>query len=307
MSKRNLWWEAVLGLTLCALAGGLISCTTPTEVALVGPRAWIDFPRDGASVPVGAAVSVVSHAYAPGGVAEVLLSVNGTAYRRDAPADAGAALVEVRQEWVPQAPGLYTLQVTGYDMAGRAGSPGAITVRAEGEAGELPTPVPAATSAPTATPVPTVVPTATPVPTAVPTVTPVPTPVPTETPVPTPVPTETPVPTLVPTPIPSDTTAPPAPEPYVPADELVLTCRSEQNLVWLPVSDPSGVVYYVKLEYLVSATEWGVVGGYGPLNDKQVTVEVDCGLYYRWAVRAQDGAGNTGDWSEWFHFSVTLD
>lgn len=276
--------KTILYLVLCASLGALISCTTPTEIAEAGPRAWIDFPRDGDTGPVGVAVTVISHAYAPGGVAEVLLLVNGTAYRRDAPADAGAALVEVRQEWVPTAPGLYTLQVVGYDLAGRSGAPGTITVRIEGAA------------PPTA-------------PTDMPIATPVPTPPPTEAPTPTPPPTATPVPTPTPTatPFPADTTPPPAPTPHVPADELVLSCRSTQNLVWLPVADPSGVVYYVRLEYQVTATEWEVAGGYGPLNDKQVTVEVDCGVYYRWAVRAQDGAGNISDWSAWSRFSVALE
>jgi hypothetical protein len=92
----------------------------------------------------------------------------------------------------------------------------------------------------------------------------------------------------------------------VPADELVLDCRSTQTLVWLPVSDPSGVSYYVKLESQLTATEWVSVRGWGPLSDKEVDADVDCGVIYRWAVRAEDGAGNISAWSEWFQFSVSL-
>lgn len=335
-------------------------------VAAAGPRAWIDFPRDSANIPAGASVIVISHAYAPSGVAEVLLSVNGTAYRRDTPADAGAPLVEVRQEWMAQQPGLYTLQVTGYDLSGAAGSPDTITVRVTGEATAAPTGVPPPTAVPTdvptVTPVPTEAPTATPIPTLPPTVTPVPTARPTAIP-PAQVsfwvdddsitagecttlrwdvqnatavyldgagvpgqatraicPTSTTTYNLhveapggnvdrsvtVTVSAPADATPPAVPSPAVPANGLVLTCRSKQVLAWLPVSDPSGVVYYVKLEYQKTATEWQVVGGYGPLMDKQVEVKVDCGIIYRWAVRAQDGAGNTSDWSAWSGFSINL-
>ena len=312
MSKRCLLWKTVLSLTLLASMGGLISCVpTPGEevaVAEPAPRAWIDFPRDGVSVPVGASVIVVSHAYAEDGVAEVMLSVNGTAYRRDPPAASGDTLVEVRQEWVPMEPGLYTLEVRTYGAAGEIISSDAITIRVTGDATEsptevvAPTEVPVATEVPTATPVATLVPTATPVATLVPTATPVATLVPTATPVPTPVPTATPVPTPIP-----DTTPPPVPAPVVPADEWVLPCRSSQILAWTPVSDPSGVSYYVKLEYKVTATEWQVVGGYGPLNDKQVEVDVDCGLIYRWTVRAEDGAGNISAWSAHSNFTINLE
>jgi hypothetical protein len=121
----------------------------------------------------------------------------------------------------------------------------------------------------------------------------------------TPVPTATPVPTT-----PPDNDPPPVPSPTVPADDLVIDCPTDpekkQTLAWLPVTDPSGVTYYVKLESQVTATEWQVEGGYGPLTDKQVEVDVECGIIYRWAVRAQDGAGNWSDWSEWFQFSIDM-
>jgi hypothetical protein len=306
MSMRRSLKKVVLLLVLIVSLGGLISCIpVPGDemaVAEAEPRAWIDFPRDGASVPVGASVIVISHAYAEDGVVEVLLSVNGTAYRRDPPTDAGDTLVEVRQEWVPTEPGLHTLEVRAYDGAGEVSGSDAITVRVTGEAIELPTEVPAATEVPDATEVPA--------PTEVPTE--VPTLVPTEVPtlVPTEVPTEVPtsVPTVTPMPTPVDTTPPPVPTPYVPADGLVINCPAmgKQTLAWLPVDDPSGVVYYVKLERQKTATEWDSVAGWGPVSDKQVEADVDCGGIYRWAVRAQDGEGNDSAWSEWFTFSVSL-
>lgn len=390
MSKRCVLNKIVLFLTLLAFLGGLISCAPAEEggeVAEAGPRAWIDFPRDGAGIPVGASVIVVSHAYAEAGVAEVLLSVNSTAYRRDPPVAVGDSLVETRQEWVPLEPGLCTLEVRAYNTAGEMISSDAITVRVIGEAIESPTEIPAPTIVPTALPtgVPTAVPTN--VPTAVPTNVPtaVPTNVPTAVPtnVPTAVPTDVPPPTWTPTPppppqvsfwvdddsitsgectilhweaswttfvsvngtavagtgtwsvcpattstytihaegpggvvdqsilinvsAPPDTTPPPVPTPYVPADELVIECKSKQTLVWLPVEDPSGVVYYVKLERNTMGTTWETVRGWGPLTDKQVEADVLCGGIYRWAVRAEDGVGNISVWSAWYRFSINLD
>lgn len=87
----------------------------------------------------------------------------------------------------------------------------------------------------------------------------------------------------------------------------MLSCRSSQTLVWVPVSDPSGISgYYVKLELQVTPGNWQSVGGWGPVSGKQVDVSVQCGVYYRWTVRAQDGAGNYSDWSEWSHFGIVL-
>jgi hypothetical protein len=294
-------------------------------------------------------------------VAEVLFTVNGEPYRRGPPDEPGADFSAVRLEWLPEAEGDYTLQLTAYDAAGEASSPASITVRVGTSVAEVPTEVP---GAPTDTPVPTVTPVEpSPVPaTSTPTVVPV-TPTPTSSPAAevsfwadqysitsgdcttlrwdvtnatavflngTPVtgqgtqevcPTGTTLYTLfveapsgnveqtvtitVSTPV--DNTPPPVPIPFVPADELVVDCKLTQTLVWLPVSDPSGVTYLVKLERQVTATEWTTVRGWHSLADKEVDAEVDCGIIYRWAVRAEDGAGNFSDWSEWFEFSVSLD
>ena len=359
MTKTRQLWRLVLVVTLAALACGTVSCS---EVE-TGPRAWIDHPRDGSSVPVGATITLIAHAQAPGGVAEVLFTVNGDPYRRGPPDEPGATFTDLRLEWIPEAEGDYTLQVTAFDAAGEASSPASITVRVGTGVAEVPTLVP---GIPTDTPVPTVTP-----------VEPSPTPPPI-TPTPTVVPL-TPTPTTLPTadvsfwadqynidsgdcttirwdvtnatavfldgvPVtgqgahevcptsttaynlhveapsgnvdqvvtvtvstPSDTTPPPIPTPFVPADELVVDCRSTQTLAWLPVTDPSGVTYYVKLESQLTATEWVTVRGWGPLTDKEVDADVDCGLIYRWAVRAQDGVGLISDWSEWFQFGVSLD
>ncbi len=384
MSTQHLSWKLILALTLLALMGGTLSCAEEVESR---PQAWIDFPRDGAGVPVGTPVAVISHAYAREGVAEVLLSVNGEAYRRDPPAEPGASFSEVTQEWLPAEEGLYTLQVRTYDTAGEVSNPATISVRVVSEVARGPTDTPTPTSTPETpspiTPTSTSTPTSTPetpspvTPTLTPTGTSEP-PTPTftsEPPTPTYTPTATPWPpaqvdfwvesnsitkgectvlhwdveyatavflngggvpghgtqqvcpdstttyelhveapggnvdrsVTVEVTTPPDTTAPPVPSPAVPAEGLELDCRSKQTLAWIPVSDPSGIAgYYVKLERQVSPGNWQSAGGWGPVSGKQVEASVDCGLYYRWTVRAQDGAGNYSDWAPWSHFSVTL-
>jgi hypothetical protein len=394
MDTRRLLWRFILSLVLLILMGGTLSCGQEVQT---GPRAWIDFPRDGSTMPVDTPVTIISHAYARDGVAEVLLSVNGEAYRRDPPAQPGATFSEVTQEWLPGEEGVYTLQVVTYDANGETSNPATISVRVAGEVAAVPTatpvvtPPPGVTAVPTDTPVPPTdtpvsptdtpfLPTDTPVlPTDTP-VSPTDTPVPpTDTPIPptdTPVPTDTPWPpaqvdfraddtslfqgecttlrwdveyatavflngggvaghgtqqvcpastttydlhveapggnvdrsvTVEVSPRP-DTTPPPVPSPAVPADGLEIDCKSSQTLAWMPVSDDSGgpVVYYVKLERQVSPGNWQSVRGWGPVSGKQVDASVDCGIQYRWTVRAQDGAGNYSDWSPWSHFSIRL-
>jgi hypothetical protein len=105
---------------------------------------------------------------------------------------------------------------------------------------------------------------------------------------------------------PPDTDPPPVPTPSVPADGLALSCRTKQNLVWIPVEDPSGVVYFVKLESQISETAWMPVREWDSISGKQVEADVDCGIVYRWAVRARDGAGNTSAWSDWYTFGINL-
>lgn len=105
----------------------------------------------------------------------------------------------------------------------------------------------------------------------------------------------------------ADTDPPPVPTTQVPANGLTISCKSSQTLAWLPVTDPSGISgYYVKLERQITASNWQPVRTWGPVTDKQVSANVQCGVKYRWAVRSQDGAGNYSNWSGWSTFSIKL-
>jgi hypothetical protein len=121
-----------------------------------------------------------------------------------------------------------------------------------------------------------------------------------ETPQPTPPPPAEPAP---------DTTPPPAPTPAVPADGLSIACKAAQSMAWLPVSDPSGIIEYrVEVQRQSGDNNWQPApgGSLSGLQVKEATVSVECGWYYRWRVRAVDGAGNVSPWSGWSHFAMLL-
>ncbi len=359
LRHRHSTW--ILPLLLLSVLLVVLSCAP----AQAGPRAWIDWPRDGFETAPGTTVTLIGHAYAQEGVAEVRLEVDRQPYRVGSPEPAGGQFVEVSVDWFPDAPGTYLLSLTAFDVNGQASNPASVTVRVPGEVPEPSvTPGPEETPPPATTPeepVSTVAPTDAPPP---PTVT---APPPTATLLrprivsfevdrsqitaggcvafswrvegsPTAIyfdgegvtspdsrsvcPTATKeyqlraegpggvdtesltVVVVEPSPTP-DTQGPPAPSPAVPANGLELSCRSSQTLAWVPVSDPSGISgYYVKLEREVIPGAWKSLGEWGAVSGKEVSVPVDCGSRYRWAVRAQDGAGNYSDWSGWSHFSV---
>jgi len=280
---------------------------------------------------MGETITIVLHAYAREGVAEVQLAVNGQPYRLAQAAQPGDKFVEIQVEWQPGAPGDHRLSITPFDMTGEAGHPAHVSVRVTGEVatplltpteiaptvppGEAPppptgTPLPptAAPPPPTGTPRP---PTATP---PAPTVTPVPpTPVP-PTPVP---PTVTPVPPTVtpvppsPTPIPPsptplpDTEGPPAPGLVSPTGGVGVPC-ADVTLDWNAVSDPSGIgTYYVKVEKVTGSFKSG--GWTTTVTERVIPIAwFECGQSYRWSVAAEDGADNMGAWSGWAQFTVTI-
>jgi hypothetical protein len=107
-----------------------------------------------------------------------------------------------------------------------------------------------------------------------------------------------------------DTMPPPAPVLSVPGNGLSLDCRSNQNLVWQPVSDKSNISQYqVKVQRHSGDNNWSDISGsvFSGIPGKQHSVSVECGWYYRWRVLAVDGVGNVGSWSGWWTFTVNLE
>jgi hypothetical protein len=147
-----------------------------------------------------------------------------------------------------------------------------------------------------ASPTPTITPS--PTPTATPTATPTstPTPTPTNTPTPTPTPTRTPSPTPTP-----DRIGPAAPRLLAPEPDVQISCDPNQDeqrvqLEWSAVSDPSGVQGYDVYLEAIERTPSVYPGQFA--SQPSLAVSVACNEVYRWRVRAVDGAGNEGVWSD---------
>lgn len=337
-SRRPLFFA--LALAVLVLAG----CSQQADLL---PRVWIDYPRENLRVAPDQPLVVTSHAYAASGIGEVVLSMDGVAYKRTQPAEVGDDFSEFQQEWLPPGEGTYILQVVAYDSEGVRSNPATVTVivgeqLAVEQPPELPEdsqeepPQEQIEEQPTCPPLATVQSNANcrsgpdevyPVLGALPAG------------------TQAEVvgqsqdgywwvidvsggigrcwiweelvslssqdcqiAQVESPPPPQDLTPPPVPVPAVPANGLSLSCRAEQNLAWLPVQDESGIAGYdLKLEKELSPGNWSGVNQWSNLQGKQRAVPVDCGLRYRWAVRAEDGEGNLSPWSAYSSFSVELD
>jgi CSLREA domain-containing protein len=117
-------------------------------------------------------------------------------------------------------------------------------------------------------------------------------------------PTEVPAP-----PTPVDETAPSAPNTLTPKNTQEFGCVGSVTLTWSSVSDPSGIASYeVRVERSPDQSSWSAAPGspWSTSNTGQ-SIPVECGWYYRWRVRAMDGAGNAGSFSPWSTFTVWLE
>lgn len=117
----------------------------------------------------------------------------------------------------------------------------------------------------------------------------------------------TPTPTLTPTPD-VDTTGPSAPTSLSPSGGSV-GCVGSVSLSWGSVSDPSGIAQYqVDAFRHAGDNNWSVAPGsvWTGISGTGMSMPVECGWTYRWRVRAMDGAGNPGLFSDWATFVVPL-
>lgn len=110
-----------------------------------------------------------------------------------------------------------------------------------------------------------------------------------------------------PTPKPVDTTPPPPPSLLEPKDGAQLACQRQLNLVWSSVSDPSGIEEYQwVVQVLNPQNETFVTVASGSTEGTSVNVTLTAGCqYYRFTVRAVDGAGNVGPYAPYNEFSLS--
>jgi hypothetical protein len=175
------------------------------------------------------------------------------------------------------------------------------------------TSTPTQTYTPTLTETPSITPTHTPTDTATftPTLTPSNTPTRTQTPSITPSFTITPSRTSTSTSTP-DTVKPPVPFIVGPKNDFNYDCAlaSQVFLDWNASNDPSGIrEYHIELLASANNSNWTYFWLYtvsGNTTFKNVTSEIasTCSFYgyYRWRIKAEDGAYNDSNWSSWQNF-----
>ena len=109
----------------------LVGCLSPRG----GPQTWIDFPLNDSSLPL-APVSITAHASHSSGVSTIVFAVNGD--EQAAVTVGGTRLEDATYQWVPPAPGRYTLEVRSQDRNGNFGSSTVVVVTV-GDATSAPT------------------------------------------------------------------------------------------------------------------------------------------------------------------------
>jgi len=112
---RNLTVFILLGLTWLAVACNLSQTTPPPQTGL--SQAWLDAPRDGSVLPL-APYEVVFHGSNPEGVQQGEFSVNDQVQANPVSSQAGKSLVTFRVNWMPPAPGDYSLKVRSLSKGG---------------------------------------------------------------------------------------------------------------------------------------------------------------------------------------------
>lgn len=259
-----------------------------------GTMAWIDAPVDGLEIELGQPVTLEGHAASVEGVEHIEFWAADELLLSQSSLESTGTLTRFSHNWMPASAGSYTIQLFAYGQDGSISSPDSITlIVSQTEA------VATTVSTPTWTPENTEIPAS-----ITPTLTPTPTPF-----VPTPTFTWIP-PTDPPTePPPADTTGPNPPNPISPTGKQMLGCSGSIVLNWSAASDPSGIdSYTVELERHSGDNNWSSAPGsaFKGISGTSTSVPVECGWYYRWRVRARDGAGNWGSFSSWAVFAVSL-
>ena len=125
--NTKMWIAFVFGSVITFFIAG---CNMSTGGP--GPRAWIDSPLDGSTLPLEPVV-VRSHAASDSGTRSAILYVNGSQVSTDNVTDPNAPLVEISQVWVPSAAGDYEIYVIALDAAGNQGRSNPVRVHIGGD------------------------------------------------------------------------------------------------------------------------------------------------------------------------------
>ena len=115
-------------LTVFAVA--LTSCTGDD-----GPvhRAWIDFPKQGGQFEPGSPIPITIHLTEDEAMGEVIIRVNEEVIYQSLPPRTGNPVMTIHQDWIPDQPGDYSIEVDLTDQAGEMVSRAQVDIQVLGE------------------------------------------------------------------------------------------------------------------------------------------------------------------------------
>ncbi|MBN2046266.1 MAG: fibronectin type III domain-containing protein [Anaerolineaceae bacterium] len=279
---------------LCLLLLQTLTACLP-RAAAGQPQVWIDAPMQDVQFPQGVPIRIVAHAAHLGTDDLLSGSVDGAEPFELILVAADESLARAEGSWTPTHGGEHLIQIHLISADGKTVSDQVrVIIGALEETAPSSTPTPEASLTPTTQPTPTE--------------TPIPSQTLTLSPTVTPTFTSTATRTFTPSPTP-DLNPPPAPVNRQPLDDAELACASKAQLAWSTVSDSTGISeYQVEVYRSTDQSIWSEIKG-SPitgLTDTLTQIITDCGWYYRFHVRAIDGAGNIGAFSTWTEFAVLL-
>jgi hypothetical protein len=107
--------------------------------------------------------------------------------------------------------------------------------------------------------------------------------------------------TFTPTPEPQNQPPPAPTDLFPPPPVYKFDCTSGVKLGWSRVSDSDGIMYYEWQAQRSSGDNTGPFSDYasGQPTSTGAMFSVDCDTWYRWRVRAVDGAGLAGPFTDW--------
>jgi hypothetical protein len=113
-SKYLMKMMALVLLPIFAVA--LTSCSGES-----GPvhRAWIDFPKQGGEFKPGSPIPITIHVAEDESIAEVIIRVNQDVIYQTLPPRTGNPVMAISQEWIPDQPGDYSIEVDLIDKNGK--------------------------------------------------------------------------------------------------------------------------------------------------------------------------------------------
>jgi len=108
---------------LCVLALGTLLLSACGGSPAGGTTAWIDVPVDGLTFPSLQLIKIEGHAASSGGISRVEIWINGVLLTtiNDPPMEGGLAAFHA--EWIPSAPGEYTIQAVAFGADGATSEP----------------------------------------------------------------------------------------------------------------------------------------------------------------------------------------